>query len=677
MSFSLENLNKEQWEAVQHDEGPLLILAGAGSGKTRVLVSRIQKLMESQEDGVGICALTFTNKAAKELKQRVSQSLSKKLVKKLWAGTFHSFGLQLLRRYAKEAGLIKNFSIASSADGQAVVKDLLINFKQREGRGINPDPIIEVIHGLRTKQVHFPEVDEETLELARYLAPKYEERMDQLGIIDFHGLLFRTYDLFCRHPDICEKVQDQFPYLMVDEFQDTNLLQMRILKKMTEKRENIAVVGDDDQAIYGWRGAEVRNILDFPKKYPGCRVIELSRNYRSKSEILDLANEVIRHNRDRHGKVLTAEKGEGGGPGSLPEVFVFENDEEEVSRIADLIEEGLREGCRPQDIAILYRSNGQGDLIEPELRARNIPYKISGGTGLFDRREVRDFVAYMGCCLKEKEVDLRRILNVPQRGIGEETYKKIQSYTENLGIPFAKGVAEFERIDDIGSRGQSGLELFRQQLQGLKDFFRHGQPIDTERFLLQFFQDIGYRKYLERYCKNDEALQKRWRSFAVIIRVLCNSLIREKNMSRGLIKFLDMIMLRDCEDQLAPSQEASVQLTTFHGSKGLEWPMVFLVGIEEELLPHQKLGKDISEERRLFYVGITRAQEKLIVSHVRQRKKFGAMRDVAPSRFLLEVDPKFYQKFDTGYRPLKQGEREQMLADLRAKLSSKIDSAGV
>jgi len=651
-------------------EGPLLILAGAGSGKTRVLVSRIQHLVSSQNPAPGICALTFTNKAAKELKHRVQLQLGRK-TKSLWAGTFHSFGLQLLRKYPKKAGLSRSFSIIDSGDAQAVVKDLLMTTTNIAKQDLQVDALLEHMGTLRGGDRLGVDVDPEYAAVAQVLAPKYEQRLRRLGVVDFEDLLLKPLRLFEEHPDICEKVQNLYPYLMVDEFQDTNTVQMKLIQKLTEKQQNIAVVGDDDQAIYGWRGAEVKNILDFPKKFEGCQVIQLEQNYRSGKEILDLANAVIKNNKDRHGKVLKAQPTSDSG--AKPEVFVFEDDEEEVQRLAQMIAETQQRGYRFSDIAILYRSNGQGSFLETELRACQIPYKISGGSGLFDRREVKDVVAYLQCLSRPKEVHLRRILNVPSRGIGDETFFQIEAFGEAQGITFSKACSRGGRLESLPQSGRKGIALFYEQIESLRAALFGNSNVEYDHALLHFLREIGYRKYLGKYCKNDEALNKRWASLEVVARVFANFINRSEDRQEGLQKFLDLMVLRECETDTA-DQEDAVQLLTLHAAKGLEYPVVFLIGIEEDILPHRRLGGDTDEERRLFYVGITRAEKELVLTYARQRKRFGRMQDVSPSRFLLEVDEELYSKYEAGYRPLAADTKEQLLSELKAKLNASMVS---
>ncbi len=669
MSFDVENLNPEQKQAMTHNEGPLLILAGAGSGKTRVLVSRVARLLsENPQDPPGICVLTFTNKSAKELKVRVKNQVGRK-TNSLWAGTFHSFGLQLLRKYHKKLELNPRFHVADTSDCQAICKDLLISIANTGKNQFAVDKLLDIMQTYKTEPHKTVVADEDYLAVAKVLLPKYESRKKALGVVDFEDLLSLPIELFERHPDVLHKVQDLFRYFMVDEFQDTNDTQMKLLNIMVEKHRNLVVVGDDDQAIYGWRGAQVKNILDFPKLYTDCKVVQLNRNYRSSSPILDLANNVIEKNKDRHGKVLQAQAQT--EYREKPEVFVFENDEEEVEQVAKLIDDFHRDGHPYKDIAILYRSNGQGGFLETELRQARIPYKISGGTAFFDRKEVKDMLAYLICIFLPKEVSLRRIVNVPQRGVGDESLNKVEKFMLNQKeeVSFIKALRLSTHFEFLSQGARSGIRKFLEDLELLRADFKSGESINWEQRLVRYFHDIGYRKYLSKFCKNDEALKRRWMSVEIFARVFNNFISKRDDQRKGLQEFIDMMLLRDFEDESAKEKD-EVQLMTMHAAKGLEFPVVFIIGVEEDMIPHHKLGSDIAEERRLFYVGVTRAQQKLVMTHARQRKRYGKLRDVVPSRFLAEINPSLYQNHTSGYRPVSLDSREELLKSLEAKLNN-------
>lgn len=675
--FDVENLNPEQKLAVNHDKGPLLILAGAGSGKTRVLVSRVAKIMgENPQEPPGICVLTFTNKSARELKNRVTAQIGKK-TQTLWAGTFHSFGLQILRKYYRRLQLNPKFHVADTSDCQAIVKDLLMNISNTGKNSFQVDRLLSIMQEWKSFPSKEPQGDEEYLSVAKVLLPKYEVRKRSLGVVDFEDLLLKPLELFENHPDILHKVRQLFQYYMVDEFQDTNEVQMKLLKILVEEHKNLAVVGDDDQAIYGWRGARVKNILDFPKVFDPCEVIQLNRNYRSSSQILNLANNVISKNKDRHGKVLKAEAS--GSSNEKPEVFVFENDEEEVEQVAKLIDGYLHKGYSYKDMAVLYRSNGQGGFLETELRQSRIPYSISGGTAFFDRREIKDMLSYLICLYMPKEVSLRRIINVPQRGVGDETVRKIEEYvlSRKEEMSFYQGLRLSKHFDFLSQGSRNGVQKFLEDLDLLRADFISKEDVDWETRLVRYFHDIGYRKYLSRFCKNDEALKRRWVAIEIFARVFSNFMKKHNDKKKGLREFLDMMMLRDFEGDESEQGKDEVQLMTMHAAKGLEFPVVFIIGVEEDILPHHKLGSDIAEERRLFYVGVTRAKEHLIMTYAKERKRYGKMREVAPSRFLLEVSNDLYSHHTNGYRPMSESSRDLMLSQLQEKLANSMEKQRV
>jgi DNA helicase II / ATP-dependent DNA helicase PcrA len=673
--FDLDNLNPEQQQAVAHNHGPLLILAGAGSGKTRVLVSRVARLMAeapANEPAPGMCVLTFTNKAAKELKHRVKEQIGSK-TSSLWAGTFHSFGLQILRKYARRLDLNPKFHVADTTDCSGIIKDLLINMTNTGKNNFAVDKLLTMVQAMAQGPLNESLYDEDYLSVAEMLVPKYESRKRALGVVDFEDLLSKPLELFEQDQEILEKVQHTFRYFMVDEFQDTNDTQMKLLNILVRPLNNIVVVGDDDQAIYGWRGARVKNILEFPKIFADAKVIQLNRNYRSSGAILDLANNVIEKNKDRHGKVLKAQLHKEGA--QMPEVFVFDDDTQEVEQVARLIAEVQSQGYAFKDVAVLYRSNGQGGYLETELRQARIPYKISGGSAFFDRKEVKDMLAYLVCIALPKEVSLRRVINVPQRGIGDETLKKLEEYILQQSEPmsFIKALRESQNFEFLSSGGRQGIKKFLEDLQDLKQVIIERPSGQWEQDLIRYFHRIGYREYLSKYCKNDEGLKKRWASVEIFARVFSNFMAKKRDSKKGLREFVDMMLLRDYEDELESEEKDQVQLMTMHAAKGLEFPVVFVIGVEEDLIPHHRLGSDISEERRLFYVGVTRAQESLIITRARLRKRQGKMREVLASRFLEEVNSSLYRLYEGGYRPVNEQQKTSMIDELKARLAESIE----
>lgn len=665
----LKGLNPEQQKAVKHNYGPLLILAGAGSGKTTVLVSRTGRLIsERVATAQEICVLTFTNKAARELKHRVGAKLGS-TGKGLWAGTFHSFGLQILRRFHKHAGLSPYFGIVDQSDCNSILKDLIKDIKNSGKDKFDVDKILTMINDKRTGMAPANEAFDEYHEMVEVLAPKFSKRLEHLGVVDFEGLLIKPLSLFKEHPDILEKVQSSFSQLMVDEFQDTNKLQMELVSQIAAVHQNITVVGDDDQSIYGWRGAEVKNILNFPQNHKNCEVIKLERNYRSSSEILAVANAAISKNKNRHGKILRSEVAQASG--DLPEVFLLEREEDESEFVVSEILHFQRQGFNYKDFAILYRSNTQGGLIESSLRRANIPYTISGGTSIFDRREIKDLMAYLKQALAPNEVSLRRIINVPARGIGDTTIEKLSEFALKKRINFVEACRYWKEAEVQDKAGESIQQLMRfiEDLpKNILDFQVGSSPGAK---LVEIFQNIGYREYVYGTAADPTSAEKKWMVVEIFGRILDSYLGRRSYDVESMKSFVDSMLLRD--DMGDEDEKANkVQLMTLHASKGLEFPVVVLAGLEEDLLPHKNLGSDIDEERRLFYVGVTRAKKRLVMSRCQQRKRNGVVRPVAPSRFLLEVPKELYKEYPLGARPVSGQEREDLVSSFLSKLESKI-----
>jgi DNA helicase-2/ATP-dependent DNA helicase PcrA len=450
---------------------------------------------------------------------------------------------------------------------------------------------------------------------------------------------------------------------MVDEFQDTNATQMLLVDQLTASHRNLAVVGDDDQSIYGWRGAEIQNILGFPKRYQECKVIRLERNYRSSEKILSLANAIIASNKTRHAKILKASLGSGG---ELPELFVYENEEVEVDQVVAELSAFHEKGYRWKDMAVLYRSNSQGGLIEGGFRRAQIPYKITGGTALFDRKEAKDVLAFIRSSVFPTEVSFRRIINLPARGIGEKTLEAIENLNDTMD--FHKKAKAWAQAHPLEKVSESVLDVFNF-LEELKKQLVHS-PDSAETVLDREMTRIGYRTYVNQSYRDIKAADGRWLCVLILGRIL-DGMFKKHGRSLGTLeKFIDSMELRDTEEPEGETPD-EVQMMTLHACKGLEFPLVFLLGLEEDLLPHARLGQNTDEERRLFYVGVTRAQKHLIMSRVRQRKRYGRMVDVAPSRFLLELDKALYTEM-VDARPLQPGAREAMLAEFLKTIDKKI-----
>lgn len=662
-----KDLNPEQCAAVAHNYGPLLILAGAGSGKTTVLVSRTGRLIaENVAPAAQICVLTFTNKAARELKHRVQLKIGAR-AKGLWAGTFHSFGLQLLRKNYKRIGLSANFGILDQTDSAAIIKELMKDVRTSKEK-FDADKMANLINLLRAGKKLPPGYLEEYHELAEVLAPKYEKRLKTLGVTDFEGLLLEPLRLFETHPEVLQGMQTHFSQIMVDEFQDTNLEQLKLINALSDQHKNLTVVGDDDQSIYGWRGAEINNILNFPHNYDNCEVVKLERNYRSVSGILDLGNEVISKNKKRHGKILRSTKLD--GTKDKPEVFVLDNEDDESDFVVREIQHFNALSYQFADIAILYRSNTQGAFIESALRRAQIPYNISGGTSIFDRKEAKDWLAYLKQSIWPDEVSLRRIINTPPRGIGETTLDKITEFANQHELDFQDACKRWKEAGVAEKTGEAIDELLKWLWtfpQRLLDDESAGKTI-SERFAF-LVRESGYRDYLAQSSPEGHVFEKRWQVIEIVGRIIESFVNKRESGIATLKDFIDAMMLRD--DPNEETEKNQVQLMTIHASKGLEFPAVILVGIEEDLLPHKRLGGDIDEERRLFYVGITRAQKKLTLTYCRQRKKMGQVKPVFASRFLTDCSKELYDFYEHGSRPVSGDTREALVSDFLKRLSEK------
>lgn len=662
-SHWLTGLNPEQQRAVLHDQGPLLILAGAGSGKTTVLVSRAGRLIEEGK----VCpsellVLTFTNKAARELKERVARRLGK-ASQKIWAGTFHSFGLYLLRKYYRQAGLPKQFGILDPKDCSSLVKELLKSFTHGTKSAFDVDKLLFMMAQWRELGQTKSTSDDEYGETVEWLLPNYLKKLSILGMVDFDSLILKPTELLENFPEIASDVQNCFKQVMLDEFQDTSVMQMRFVKNLVKAHQNIVVVGDDDQSIYGWRGACINNILDFPKRYQNCEVIRLERNYRSTPAILKVANAVIAKNAKRHGKTLKAEKTD--DLGTKPELMVFEDESEEAESVITEIDHQKEAGFRLNEIAVLYRSNSQGALLEAELRNSSVPYAISGGTAFFDRTETRDILAFLIVATRSNDVALRRVLNVPSRGIGDKTIEKIQDFADERSTSFTKAIAQWRNTEvdpDTGEKIDAFFEMVKSWIPKILEAAEPGMA------LKDLLLAMGYKKHLSSISKDEVGAAHRWRFVEIFTDVLSKYIAKGARDLKTLGSFLEAMSLRD-----SPSSEDKevdkVQLMTLHACKGLEFPVVIMVGIEEDILPHKTLGSDVSEERRLFYVGVTRAMQHLILTRTKQRRRNGRVVSAIPSRFLLEIPAELLER-RKGPRPVREEKRQALLAALYAKLPS-------
>jgi DNA helicase-2/ATP-dependent DNA helicase PcrA len=631
----LNDLNPVQQKAVLETEGPLLVFAGAGSGKTRVLTYRIAYLVEVK--GVqpwNIFAVTFTNKAADEMRERV-ESLLGRSAKGTWISTFHSACARILRQHIEHLGFQRNFVIYDEQDQErhlkTVMKELNLDFKMFPPRAIQSG-----IDRLKNEGVMPDQYSPNTYNIFQkrlaLVYQRYQEDLQRNNALDFGDLLTFVTILFRRFPEVLRFYQGLCHYVMVDEFQDTNLIQYQLIKQMVKEHHNICVVGDDDQSIYRWRGAEVGNILNFEKDFPEAKVITLEQNYRSTQNILQAANHVVHKNRYRKAKKLWTENPEG----ELLFFYVAEDEMGEARFVVQKIMEHIstEESARPyRDIAVFYRINAQSRAVEDELVKNRIPYTVVGGMKFYERKEIKDILAYLKLIDNPSDgLSLKRIVNVPSRGVGEKTIEKIEAFSREKRLSLYEGLKQAVEEDWLTPAGKGKLKEF---IRLIEEFRKDTGSLTLSQLTLGLLAKTGFLQKLKEE-GTDEAFSK-MENVDELINVMMELEQGEEKVS--LESFLDKVSLVTDVD-LYEDKGNRVSLMTLHCAKGLEFPMVFIVGIEEGLLPHYRRGEeieDMEEERRLFYVGMTRAKKRLFLSRAEKRSTFGVGRANLPSRFLDEL----------------------------------------
>lgn len=645
-----DTLNEQQREAVYHTDGPLLILAGAGSGKTRVLTHRIAYLME--EKGVNpwnILAITFTNKAAGEMRDRVDK-LAGFGSESVWVSTFHSTCVRILRRHIDRLGYENHFTIYDSDDQKTLMKDICKKLNI-DTKAYKETALLSAISSAKDKMLTPDEYEAQAegnygMKNIAKVYREYESQLRASNALDFDDLLLRTVQMFQTQPDILEYYQERFRYIMVDEYQDTNTVQFKFISLLAAKYRNLCVVGDDDQSIYKFRGANIRNILNFEEEFQNTRVIKLEQNYRSTGNILNAANAVIRNNAGRKDKTLWTEKGEG----DKIRFRQFYTAYDEAEYIAQDIQSQVRQGGQYNDCAILYRTNAQSRLFEEKLVASNIPYKIVGGINFYARREIKDLLAYLKTIDNGRDdLAVRRIINVPKRGIGLATVNRIQESATARGIGFYSALQGLDLIPNIG-RASSKLDSFVALIEYFKS---RAEQESIHELMEEILEMTAYIETLEAEDKEDAQARiqniDELMSKIVSYEEVCNDAGERPELSG----FLEEVALVADIDSLDENQDYVV-LMTLHSAKGLEFPHVYLAGMEDGLFPSSMSVDDpenLEEERRLCYVGITRAEKKLTVSCARQRMLRGEIRYNAMSRFLneipaelLETEKKMFEK---------------------------------
>ena len=645
MNFAKE-LNPQQLVAVTHGDGPLLVLAGAGSGKTRVITFRIAWLIhEKKVDPARILGVTFTNKAADEMRQRIQKQIGP-AARDVTLGTFHSLGLRILRQHSPALGYRRDFTIYNEGDQLALVRTLIREHPQKREKfdaGILLARISHYKNTLADGPREYPLFNDKYDLVFGDVFESYQRQLRACQAVDFDDLILLPIRLFREHPPILHACQEQYRYILVDEYQDTNHGQYQFISRLAARHKNLCVVGDDDQSIYGWRGAEVRNILSFTQDYPEAVVVKLEQNYRSTQVILDAAYHVIKNNSKRQDKRLWTRRGRGRNI----DAFLAKDENDEAKTIAWRIQT-IRERTQApwSSFAVLYRSNVQSRALESTFRVCRIPYQVVGGYEFFERKEIKDLAAYLRVIQNpHDDLSLLRIVNYPRRGIGDHTIVYLSGQAQNQGISVFEALRQARRDSSLSKAAREGIHALVEMIGELHQYCQSAPLVQTVRLVLD---RSGYREELQRTIEDPITLQNK----ISIVEELASAAAAyaEQNPAGRLRDFIDSISLGDEPERNGhPKQQPSdaVMLVTLHSAKGLEFPYVFLCGMEEDLLPHSRSMKDamnVDEERRLCYVGMTRAQRHLTLSLTQERNKFGKRVKRVPSRFLREIPPELICK---------------------------------
>lgn len=654
MALDLETLKKElnpeQYRAVTTVNGAILIIAGAGSGKTRVITFRIAHMLDLGIPQSQILALTFTNKAAKEMADRVKELTQRKL-QNLTVSTFHAFGVKVLRADIEKLGYRENFSIYDETDRTALIKECGRELK------FSPDAldiykISQLFSNIKTGRKNWQTEND----MYRQLYDCYQEGLKLYNAVDFDDLIVLPIKLFRENPEVLARYKERFKYIMVDEFQDTSHQQYELMHLLSD--QNVAVVGDDDQSIYSWRGADYQNIVNFEKDF-NVTEIRLEQNYRSTGTILDAANGVISHNTNRKDKKLWSGKGEG----KPIEIYMPENETDEANFIAESIQGiAMEEGKKYDDFGVLIRANTQSRYIEEAFLQANIPYTMSGGTSFFERKEIKDIISYLRVIANhDDDINLLRIINVPRRGIGRAAIQVINDEAEKLGSTLWTAIKSL--VQDEESEASENLKEDLQDFVNLIESNRQkmlsGRGLSKK--VREMAEEINYKDYLiTEYSKSEKAVRFKLKNIELLLEMMERWEIDPDNVNPSLFNYLNRITLMSRDNGDDENDKGKVNLMTIHASKGLEFPVVFIAGAEEGLIPHQRSvdenGGNVEEERRLFYVAITRAREKLLISSCQKRRKMQAIVECEPSRFLDEIPANLVEY----HEPQKEASEEKM-----------------
>jgi len=672
--ISLNGLNAAQREAAKTIDGPLLILAGAGSGKTRTITYRMAHMVLNLGINPGkILALSFTNKATKEMKERMFELIG---TSSITLSTFHSLGVSILKKEIEKLGLSKNFTIFSTADSIGIIRSVLKSFKAE--KKFDQKRILSKISFLKNKGIgaeefstsEYFDFEDAYDDAVEFVYREYQQKLRFYNCIDFDDILFLTLRLFENNPELAKKYSKIFSYIMIDEYQDTNSLQFQIVNHLTSTHSNICVVGDDDQSIYGFRGAEISNILNFHKTYSNTKVIKLEENYRSTTPILNLANKVILQNKKRKEKSLWTKK----ESDIKPILWAMGNPDHEAEIIGEEIKAYQNQGGKLSDVAILFRSKNLAPPIEDQLRIQGIAYQFVGGQKFYEKKEVKDLMAYLQVIQNPyDEISLRRILNVPARGIGMVTLTKFLEKAKESNAPLYRSMESFPGLEPKKERSiKNFVELIKN---AKRDFKIMPLPQAIECLV----KNLSYEDYIkDQYKENPNQAERRVgdvQGFIDSARRFKDSKAKEISLK----SYLEQLLLQDSQDNNdEKTDDDQLTIMTLHSSKGLEFEVVYLVGAEEEILPHKKTIREdgeIEEERRLFYVGITRAKEKLFLTYCKERTIYGRKNNRNKSRFLVEVEEEnLYVDIDrTQFGHLKKEDIDKYKKDFFSNLLRDMD----
>jgi DNA helicase-2/ATP-dependent DNA helicase PcrA len=672
----LSHLNPPQREAVLTTEGPLLVLAGAGSGKTRVITHRICHLLDKKVPARSILAVTFTNKAAAEMKERVVQMGGQRALG-VTLSTFHAFGAEVLKEHLTKLGWPKKFAIVDTGDQLALVRRAMKE-RQIDDQAFDPRKVLTLISRAKNSgkaPEPKPEGQGDDLDLVTHLVfPLYQLALKAQGAVDFDDLLVFPSQLFAQFPEVKAKYVGRFRYVMVDEYQDTNKAQLELLKHLGAEHQNVCVVGDDDQCIYSWRGAEVRNILDFENLFPGGKAVRLEQNYRSNQVILDAANAVIEKNPDRRAKRMWSDVKAG------PKITLVAapSEEEEARWVASEVKRAVAEGVSPDEIAILYRVNGQSRFLEEFLRERQVRYEVIGGSEFFDRREVKDVIAYFKVIANPKdEVSLLRIVNVPARGIGDVTMERLTAWAVANEVHLWTALTRAAEVETLPQGAAEKVLEFVALIERYRRAFNKGNLSHLTRELLAEIDFVGTARAS---APTLAAGDRKAKAVAQVIESL-EKYEKREGPKASLLTYLNRLALDTKEEEDEPHHLAGrVTMMTLHGAKGLEWKLVFMVGLEEDLLPHSGMQGEPpnpEEERRLCYVGMTRARERLVMTRATTRIKRGREVPRTPSRFLSDIPEQLCEVVDLAAVPVgpPTAKEQNFFASLRDRLKSTAPAA--